>query len=78
MVKDKPIHLKSAVRYPLGNDSDAKSTDRLRRVSRPSVSLFSGYSLCSGYVDRVLLFVLIVGLLQSSLYVLLSLLWWTR
>jgi hypothetical protein len=32
MVEDKPIHLESAVRYLLGNDSGAKSTDRLRRV----------------------------------------------
>ncbi|KAG8694121.1 hypothetical protein FRC08_008696 [Ceratobasidium sp. 394] len=32
LVKDKPVHLESAVRYLLGADGGAKSTDRLRRV----------------------------------------------
>lgn len=31
-IDDKPVHLESAVRYLLGSDGGAKSTDRLRRV----------------------------------------------
>ncbi|KAG9106143.1 hypothetical protein FRC07_008953, partial [Ceratobasidium sp. 392] len=32
MIADKPVHFESAVRYLLGSDGGAKSTDRLRRV----------------------------------------------